>query len=206
VRGPNITPGYYKDEELTTAAFDDEGYYKLGDGMRFVDEANPKRGLLFDGRLAEDFKLSTGTWVSVGPLRARIMAAAGGLVQDVVIAAPDRDYVAALLFPSPHLCRDVAGAAPDAPLASVIEHPEVRRRFQAALRRLAEESTGSTTFVARAMVMVEPPSVEAREITDKGSLNQKAVLAHRAALVDELYAASPSARVILAKSTESLPA
>ena len=205
VRGPNIAPGYYKDDELTQAAFDEEGYYKLGDGMRFVDEANPKRGLIFDGRLAEDFKLSTGTWVSVGPLRARVMAAAGGLVQDVVIGAPDRDYVTALLFPSPHLAREVAGAAPDAPLAEVLAHPEVRRRFEAALRRLAAESTGSTTFVARAMVMVDPPSVEAREITDKGSLNQKAVLAHRAALVDELYATSPSARVILAKSTESIP-
>ena len=199
VRGPNITPGYYKDEELTRAAFDEEGYYKLGDGMRFVDEANPKRGLIFDGRLAEDFKLSTGTWVSVGPLRAKIMAAGGGLVQDVVIGAPDREYVTALIFPSVHLCREAAGAAPDAPLDEVVGHPAVRRRFQDALRRLAAESTGSTTFVARAMVMVEPPSVEAREITDKGSLNQKAVLAHRAALVDELYAASPSARVICAK-------
>ena len=199
VRGPNITPGYYKDEELTQAAFDDEGYYKLGDGMRFVDETNPKRGLVFDGRLAEDFKLSTGTWVSVGPLRAKIMAAGGGLVQDVVIGAPDREYVTALLFPNAHLCREAAGMAPDAPLATVVGHPEVRRRFQAALARLAEESTGSTTFVARAMVMDEPPSGEAREITDKGSLNQRAVLAHRAALVDELYAPSPSPRVICAK-------
>ena len=199
VRGPNITPGYFKDEELTRAAFDEEGYYRLGDGMRFVDEANPKRGLIFDGRLAEDFKLSTGTWVSVGPLRAKIMAAGGGLVQDVVIGAPDREYVTALLFPSVHLCREVAGASPDTPLAEVVGHPEVRRRFEEALRRLAAESTGSTTFVARAMVMVEPPSVEAREITDKGSLNQKAVLAHRAALVDELYAPSPSPRVISAK-------
>jgi feruloyl-CoA synthase len=199
VRGPNITPGYYKDEELTRAAFDDEGYYKLGDGMRFVDEANPRRGLIFDGRLAEDFKLSTGTWVSVGPLRAKIMAAGGGLVQDVVVGAPDREYVTALLFPNAHLCREAAGMAPDAPLAKVVSHPEVRRRFQAALARLAEESTGSTTFVARAMVMDEPPSGEAREITDKGSLNQRAVLAHRAALVDELYAPSPSPRVICAK-------
>ena len=199
VRGPNITPGYYKDEELTRAAFDEEGYYKLGDGMRFVDEANPKRGLIFDGRLAEDFKLSTGTWVSVGPLRARIMAAGGGLVQDVVIGAPDREYVTALLFPSVHLCREAAGLPPDTPLAEVVGHPEVRRRFQDALRRLAAESTGSTTFVARAMVMDEPPSAEAREITDKGSLNQKAVLANRSALVEELYAASPSARVISAK-------
>jgi feruloyl-CoA synthase len=200
VRGPNITPGYYKDEALTRAAFDEEGYYKFGDGMRFVDEANPKRGLIFDGRLAEDFKLSTGTWVSVGPLRSKIMAAAAGLAQDVVIGAPDRDYVTALIFPSAHLCREAAGAAADAPMAEVVAHPEVRRRFADALQRLAAESTGSSTFVARAMVMAEPPSVEAREITDKGSLNQKAVLASRAALVDELYAPSPSPRVITASS------
>jgi feruloyl-CoA synthase len=199
VRGPNITPGYYKDDELTKAAFDEEGYYKLGDGMRFVDEAHPKRGLIFDGRLAEDFKLSTGTWVSVGPLRSKIMAAAGGLVQDVVIGAPDRDYVTALLFPNVHLCREAAGAAADTPIADVLDHPGVRDRLQTALRQLAAASTGSSTFVARAMLMAEPPSVEAREITDKGSLNQKAVLVHRAALVDELYAASPSARVLSAK-------
>ena len=199
VRGPNITPGYYKDEELTRAAFDEEGYYKLGDGMRFVDEADPKRGLIFDGRLAEDFKLSTGTWVSVGPLRSRILAAAAGLAQDVVIAAPDRDYVTALIFPNLALCRAVAGAADDARASDVLAHPAVRSRVQDALRRLAADSTGSSTFVARAILLDEPPSADAKEITDKGSLNQKAVLAHRAALVDELYASTATARVISAK-------
>ena len=120
-------------------------------------------------------------------------------MQDVVIGAPDREYVTALVFPNVHLCREAAGAAPDAPLEDVAGHPEIRRRFQSTLRRLAEESTGSSTFVARIIVMTEPPSVEAREITDKGSLNQRAVLAHRVALVDELYAATPSPRVISAK-------
>ena len=199
MRGPNITPGYYKDEELTRAAFDEEGYYKLGDGMRFVDDADPKRGLIFDGRLAEDFKLSTGTWVSVGPLRSRILAAAAGLAQDVVIAAPDRDYVTALIFPNLALCRSVAGTADDASPADVLAHPAVRSRVQDALRRLAADSTGSSTFVARAILLDEPPSADAKEITDKGSLNQKAVLASRAALVDELYAATPTARVIPAR-------
>ena len=199
VQGPHITPGYYKDEELTRAAFDEEGYYKYGDGMRFVDAANPKRGLIFDGRLAEDFKLSTGTWVSVGPLRAKIIAAGAGVVQDVVIGAPDRDYVTALIFPNVHVCREASGLGADAPASEVVRHPLVITRVTDALRRLAAESTGSSTFVARAMLMEEPPSPDAREITDKGSLNQKTVLAHRAALVDELYAEPASARVILAR-------
>ena len=199
VRGPNITPGYYKDEELTRAAFDEEGFYKLGDGMRFVDEANPKRGLIFDGRLAEDFKLSTGTWVSVGPLRARIIAEAAGLAQDVVIGAPDRDYVTALIFPNLAICRTVAGLDGNASVCEVLMHPAVRDRLRQALGRLAAESTGSTTFVARAMLMEEPPSADVREITDKGSLNQKTVLANRLALVDEMYGEALTPRVISAR-------
>jgi feruloyl-CoA synthase len=196
VRGPNITPGYYKDEELTRAAFDEEGYYKLGDGMRFVDEKNPKRGLIFDGRLAEDFKMSTGTWVSVGPLRARILAACGGLAQDVVIAAPDRDYVTALIFPNLTMCRTMAQMDAAAPARDVLTHPATRAAFCQALERLAAESTGSSTFVARALLLEQPPSPDVREITDKGSLNQKAVLANRAALVDELYSDTQSPLVI----------
>jgi feruloyl-CoA synthase len=201
VRGPNITPGYYKDAELTRAAFDEEGYYKLGDGMRFVDESNPKRGLIFDGRLAEDFKLSTGTWVSVGPLRSRMLAAAAGLAQDVVIGAPDRDYVTALIFPNLTMCRTAAMLDASASPREVLTHPAVRAAFCQALERLATESTGSSTFVARAMLLEEPPSPEAREITDKGSLNQKAVLAHRAAVVDRLYADEPSPLIINARGS-----
>ena len=199
VRGPNITPGYYKDEELTRAAFDEEGFYKLGDGMRFVDEANPARGLIFDGRLAEDFKLSTGTWVSVGPLRARIIAEGAGLVQDVVIGAPDRDYVTALIFPNLSICRTLAGLNGDAAVRDVLEHEAVRARLKQALAKLAVESTGSSTFVARAMLMEEPPSADLREITDKGSLNQKTVLTNRAALVDEMYGEALTPRVISAR-------
>jgi feruloyl-CoA synthase len=195
VRGPNITPGYLGDPELTRAAFDDEGFYCTGDAVGFADPAEPRTGLLFEGRLAEDFKLSTGTWVSVGPLRARILAQGEGLVQDVVIAAPDRDYVTALIFPNLSLCRAVCGL-PGAPPQEVLDHPTVRGRFDSILSGLAAQNTGSSTFVARAMVLDEPPSVAAREITDKGSLNQKAVLQHRRALVDELYEADPSSRVI----------
>ena len=196
VRGPNITPGYWADDELTRNAFDEEGYYRLGDAMEFVDPADPGKGLIFDGRLAEDFKLSTGTWVSVGPLRSRIVAQARGLVQDVVIAGHDRDFVAALVFPNLALCRDAAGLPANTPAPAVLAHPDVRRRFQEAFDALAGKSTGSSTFVARAIVLDEPPSLDAKEITDKGSLNQKAVLQRRAAAVEDLYAAFPSAGVL----------
>jgi len=198
VRGPNITPGYWRDEALTAAAFDDEGFYKLGDAMKFVDPADPSRGLIFDGRLAEDFKLSTGTWVSVGPLRARILAAAAGLAQDVVITGHDREFAGALVFPHLAHCRDIAGLSAETPAADVLAHPAVASGFQDAFARLAREGTGSSTFVARAIVLDQPPSLDAREITDKGSINQKAVLQQRAALVDELYAATPSHRVLIA--------
>jgi feruloyl-CoA synthase len=199
MRGPNITPGYYRDEALTAAAFDDEGYYKLGDAMAFVDPSDPAQGLLFDGRLAEDFKLSTGTWVSVGPLRSRILAAGAGIAQDVVIAGPDRDYVTALVFPNLQACREIAGdtAAAVAP-GDLLAHPLVRARFQEVFGALAAERTGGSTFVARAVLLDEPPSAEAREVTDKGSLNQKAVLQHRRGIVDRLYAERPGPDVITA--------
>ena len=124
VRGPNITPGYWRDAELTSRAFDEEGFYRLGDAMRFVDPDDPAQGLVFDGRLAEDFKLSSGTWVSVGPLRARILARAGGYAQDVVIAAPDRDYVGALVVPSLPMC---ATLCPDIPRDAFPPHDPGRR-------------------------------------------------------------------------------
>jgi feruloyl-CoA synthase len=193
VRGPNITPGYFHDEALTAAAFDEEGFYRLGDAMRFLDPDDPAKGLIFDGRLAEDFKLSSGTWVSVGPLRARVLARATGFAQDVVIAAPDRDFVGALIVPNLSAC---AALCPDldagAPAGTIVNDARVRARFQAILDELARDGTGSSTFVARAILMDQPPSIDAREITDKGSLNQKMMLQNRFLLVDELYAqASP---------------
>jgi feruloyl-CoA synthase len=198
VRGPNITPGYWRDAALTAAAFDEEGFYRLGDAMDFADPIDPRNGLVFNGRLAEDFKLSTATWVSVGPLRAKILAQAGGLAQDVVIAGHDREYVTALVFPNLQMCRDVLGAGADTPARAVLSHPVIVRRFSEVFTTLAAVSTGSSTFVARAIVLEDPPSMDAREVTDKGSINQKAVLAHRAALVDELYSASPSPHVLIA--------
>jgi len=202
LRGPNITPGYWNNPEQTRAAFDDEGYYKMGDALRFVDAADPRQGMLFDGRIAEDFKLATGTWVSVGPLRAQLVAAGAPLVQDVVIAGHDRDDVAALIFPVLDACRALCTGLPaDASVEAVLAHPAVRAHFQSMLDKLAGASTGSATRVDRAMLMAAPPSLDVGEATDKGSLNQRAVLAHRAALVEQLYAQSPGARVIVARAT-----
>lgn len=195
VRGPNITPGYLGEPDLTKNAFDEEGFYRTGDAMSFADPQDPGKGMVFEGRLAEDFKLSSGTWVSVGPLRQRILAQGEGFVQDVVIGAPDRPYVTALIFPNLALCRSLSGLG-DAPAREVLGHAAVRDRFASIIAGLAAQNTGSSTFVARATILDEPPSAAAREITDKGSLNQKAVLRHRATLVDELYDPRPSSRVI----------
>jgi feruloyl-CoA synthase len=184
-RGPSITPGYWRQPELTQAAFDEEGYYRTGDALRFVDAADPRQGFEFDGRTTEDFKLGTGTWVSVGPLRAKINAACSPLVQDVVITGHDRDRLGALVFPNPVVCRDLDAAA-------------LRARLQPVFDRLARESTGSSTRIARAMVMETPPSIDASEVTDKGSINQRAVLKNRAALVERLYAEPPEPEVIVA--------
>jgi feruloyl-CoA synthase len=200
VRGPNITPGYWRDDVLTKNAFDEEGFYRLGDAMKFVDPSDPAKGLVFDGRLAEDFKLSSGTWVSVGPLRSRILARAGGYAQDVVIAAPDRDFVGALVVPNLLMCATLCpDLEKDAPVRAIVTDVRVRERFQTLLDDLARESTGSSTFVVRAILLDEPPSIDAREITDKGSLNQKMMLQNRAALVEELYAVVPSPRVLMAE-------
>jgi len=197
VRGPNVTPGYWRDDGLTHAAFDDEGFYRLGDAMRFLDADDPARGLVFDGRLAENFKLSTGTWVGVGSLRARLLAHGAGYVQDVVIAGHDRAFVSALLFPNLLICRALApDLAADAPARTVLGDPRVIAAFRRALEALAAESTGASTLVARALILEAPPSIDAHEVTDKGSLNQRAVLDNRAERVAELYAEPPPPHVI----------
>jgi feruloyl-CoA synthase len=164
VKGPSITPGYWRAPELTAQAFDEEGFYRLGDTFVLADQGRPQDGLLFRGRLAEDFKLATGTWVHVGPLRARFIAHFAPWVRDVVIAGEGRDELAALVFPA-------------------MEIPE--REFREKLR--AFEGSGSSNRIARAIVLKEPPSLDAGEVTDKGTINQKAVLKNRARIVDELY-------------------
>ena len=200
VRGPSVTPGYWRQPELTRAAYDEEGFYRMGDAVRFVDPEDPEEGLFFDGRVAEDFKLSSGTWVSVGPLRAKLIAAGAPEVQDVVLAGLNRDWLAALVFPNVEACRILCPDLPrEAPSSEVVRHPAVRARFQDVLDALARESTGSSTRIVRAMVLETPPSIDVSEVTDKGSINQRAVLQTRAALVEELYGEPPSARVIVAK-------
>jgi feruloyl-CoA synthase len=200
LRGPHITPGYWRQEQLTRDAFDEEGYYRLGDALKFVDPDAPEKGLLFDGRIAEDFKLSTGTWTSVGPLRARFIDHFAPYVRDVVFAGPDRDFIAALMFPDIEACRRLAALGADASVAEIVDHQLVRAKFAARLIKLAAMSPGTSTRVERALLLAEPPSMDKGEMTDKGSINQRAVLRNRAALAEELYASPPSPRIIGAAS------
>jgi feruloyl-CoA synthase len=196
-KGPHITPGYWRQPELTANAFDEEGFYKIGDALKFEDENDPIKGLLFDGRIAEDFKLGTGTWVSVGPLRAKFISHFAPYVRDVVIGGADREYIAVLVVPDVDGLRALTPDLPkDAAPGDVLDHPAVKAKFKELLTSLARTSTGSSNRVQRAVLLAEPPSLDVGEITDKGSINQRAVLAHRKALVEELYGNPPSARVI----------
>jgi feruloyl-CoA synthase len=202
VRGPSITPGYWRQPDLTRAAFDEEGFYKLGDALRFADPDEVSkgfisRGFIFDGRVTEDFKLATGTWVSTGPLRMKFLAHCAAYVGDVAIAGHDRDDVGVLIFPDIDACRRLGGFPGDAPVSEVLANEAVRAKFRALLEEMAAASTGSSNRIARVMLMEEPPSIDAHEITDKGSLNQGAILKNRSALVEELYSPQSSARVIL---------
>ncbi|MCT7377105.1 feruloyl-CoA synthase [Chelativorans salis] len=198
VKGPNVTPGYWREPDKTANAFDEEGFYRFGDALKFVDENRPEEGFFFDGRISEDFKLASGTWVSVGPLRARIIAHAAPLVRDVVLAAINRDYLTALIIVDPQECRLLAGdLLADAPLAEIVGHPAVRGALQAHLDSLAKLPGGSSTRVMRAILLDTPPSIDAGEVTDKGSINQRAVLEHRAADVEALYAEPPDGRVLV---------
>src|SRR6185312_13715693 len=167
LRGPHITPGYWRQDTLTREAFDADGYYKIGDALKFADPADPLKGLLFDGRIAEDFKLSTGTWVSVGPLRGRFIDAFAPYVRDVVLAGPDRDDIAALVFPDIEACRKLAGLGPEAKPDAIVEDAKVRETFATLLSKLAAISGGSSMRVARVLLMAEPPSMDKSEATDK---------------------------------------
>jgi feruloyl-CoA synthase len=189
VRGPNITPGYWNEPELTRAAFDEEGFYKFGDALRFVDESDPGKGFIFDGRIAEDFKLSTATWVSAGPLRVNFLAHFAPYAKEVVIAGADRDYLGVLVFPDVDACRELSPGQFRVP--ELLARPEVRAKFKELLVRMAKSSTGSSNRIARAIVLDVPPSIDAHELTDKGSISQRAVLENRADSVEELYSGSP---------------
>ena len=198
VRGPNVTPGYFKRPDLGAEAFDTEGFYKIGDAGRLADPDDAARGVVFDGRIAEDFKLLSGAWVHVGALRLRAIAALAPIAQDVVVTGHDRQEVGLLIFPNPAACAALCPDRPkETPLAALTADARVRQRVAQGMRALAEEAPGESTHAQRAMLLTEPPSIDANEITDKGYVNQRAVLARRVAAVRDLYGTPPPPKVVI---------
>ena len=197
-RGANITPGYVDNDDLYVAAFDDEGFYRTGDAVTFVDRDDPAKGLRFASRVAEDFKLLTGTFVAVGSLRAGVVGALMPLVRDLVVTGENRAFVGALIWPDLDGCRAMLGAAGvDLDDAQVICTRQVRDAIQTGLVAWNDTNTTSSTRIARALLLVEPPSAEASEITDKGYVSQRRVLDRRADLVETLYADQPGPDVLV---------
>jgi feruloyl-CoA synthase len=195
-KGPNVTPGYWRQPELTKAAFDEEGFYKFGDALKPADPNDFDAGFDFDGRIAEDFKLASGTWVSVGPLRARFVAACAPLVRDVVIAGINCDEISALVVLDLDGCRLVNPKLEAGDIAAAASDPIVRAAFHERFAKFLTTATGSSTRITRAVLLDTPLSIDRGEVTDKGSINQRAVLEHRAGLIEALYAPLPSAQVI----------
>jgi len=197
VRGPNVTPGYWKRPDLTAAAFDADGFYRPGDAMRLADANDPARGLLFDGRLAEDFKLMTGVWVHVGVLRVGVLAAASPALQDAVIAGENRGFVGLLAWLNPAGCQRLIGAGAPEGLAELTRHSAVRAHVRTGIARWNAGETGTSQKIARVLLLAAPPSIDENEITDKGYINQRRVLERRAHEVDRLYAPAPDDEVIV---------
>jgi feruloyl-CoA synthase len=198
VRGPSITPGYWRDPALTAKSFDEEGFYRLGDALRFADPKDANRGFFFDGRVAENFKLRTGTWVNVGALRAAFIDHFGLLVRDVVLTGLDREFVGALVFPDIAACRALLpqGSAANEP-RDIVRDPSVVRTFESRLTSFAQASHGSSTLVRKAILLEDPPSFDTGEITDKGSINQRHVAQNRSALVEAIYARGSAEQVVV---------
>jgi feruloyl-CoA synthase len=197
LRGVNVTPGYFGRPDLTAAAFDAEGFYCIGDAGVFVDPSDPVQGIIFAGRVVEDFKLTTGTFVHVGSLRTDAIAAATPVVQDALVAGQDRSFVGLLAWPNLHACRQIVGDA-DASYEDVVKHPAVLACLKQGLQAHNSSSAGASSMrVARAMLMVEPASIDGNELTDKGYINQRAGLDRRSALVERLYADHPGEDVIV---------
>jgi feruloyl-CoA synthase len=187
VRGPGVTPGYWRQPEATAKAFDEDGFYKMGDAGRLLDPDNINAGILFDGRVAENFKLLSGTWVNVGALRVKLVAACVDLIADAVIAGHDRGEVCALLFPKLDACRQFVGSDLMDAGGACLTHPKIHEAIRDALQNYNSKAGGSSNRIARALLLREPPSIDAGEITDKGYINQRAVLERRAELVEQLY-------------------
>jgi feruloyl-CoA synthase len=198
VRGPNVTPGYWAQPDKTRTAFDAEGFYSLGDAVRFADPEDPSQGLVFDGRLAEDFKLSTGIWVSVGALREKVADLFFPLVRDFVICGHDRDEVGVLLFPDFEVCRALAELGPEASFAEIIANATIREAFRKRLAAAAATGTSSSNRIVRALLLTEAP--KPIETTDKGTLAYNLIVELRADEIAGLYAQVPSANAILANA------
>lgn len=197
VRGSHVTPGYWKRPDLTASNFDEEGFYRIGDAVRFVDPDRPELGLLFDGRVAEDFKLDSGTWVNVGILRVHAVAALAPIAQDVVITGHDRSEIGFLVFPNVDACRAACSDLPaNSTVDALVSSPKVREMLAAGMARLRVAGIGTSSYATRALLMTEAPSLDAGEITDKGYLNQRAVISRRAHLVEMLYSAPPVTAVV----------
>ena len=195
MRGPHVFSGYLNRPDLTAQAFDDEGFYSMGDAVRLADPQVPVKGLRFVGRLAEDFKLASGTWVRTGAVRMAIITQCSPLLRDAVICGQDRDFVAVLAWPDERACRALDPALSDLPLADLIAHPLL---IDALARRLRNDhADGSSQRIERLLLMAEPASIDANEIADKGYVNQSATRNRRAALVEVLYAEPPPAQVAM---------
>ena len=185
--------------DKTAESFDEEGFYKIGDALKFVDPGNPARGLLFDGRVAEDFKLSTGTWVNMSAVRGSIISAFAPYVRDAVLTGLNLGHIGALLFLDADAARKLAPELAEASDAELAANSALRAEFQRRLDALAAKSTGSSSFVARIVILDGPPSIDLHEVTDKGSINQRAVMAARAQLVEDLYAEPSPSHVLVAR-------
>jgi feruloyl-CoA synthase len=197
VRGPNIMPGYWRRPDLTAAAFDEEGFYMPGDAVRFADEGDASSGVIFDGRLAEDFKLMTGTWVHAGALRPGVLAACSPVLQDAVIAGMNRTFIGLLCWLNVQGCQTLIGEAAPSAVRELARHPAVREHVRQGLARWNAEHSASSERVARAILLPDTPSIDAGEITDKGYINQRLALDRRAADGDRLFAAHPDPDVIV---------
>jgi feruloyl-CoA synthase len=198
VKGPNVTSGYLNRPDLTRSAFDEDGFYRIGDAGTFADPLDPSKGIAFDGRVAEDFKLSTGTWVHAGKLRLEVLAAAPLGVQEALVAGQDREYIGILAWPNIQGCRQICrdfenSISPEA----LIRSGEVMEYLRNTLERFNSRQQGSASRVRRIMLMTEPPSIDANEITDKGYINQRASLERRALLVEKLYAENPGPEIVV---------